>query len=237
MGNQNLPGGRAYYTGKNAYASQAFELDTRRQIQEIQNQLLILRDALALFTPLNAIAGLSIIGNATNATGVPTVITGINGQILRVSGTTLGFGNILTNFITGTTTNDNAPSGDIGEFQSVSVADNSVTSWSSANPKNITSITLGGGDYLVSYEAMFGNGAITGTNTLFGISTNTGSFTGGSAFFETPSVPGGSGSNVRGTGTTRISLAGSTTIYLVGRITFSGGTPQAGGTIRAWRVR
>lgn len=47
MGNQNLPGGRAYYTGKNAYANQAFELDTRRQLQELQFQVLALQNALS----------------------------------------------------------------------------------------------------------------------------------------------------------------------------------------------
>lgn len=45
MANQNLPGGRAYYTGKNAYASQAFELDTRRQLQMLQHQVLTLQSA------------------------------------------------------------------------------------------------------------------------------------------------------------------------------------------------
>ena len=59
MANQNLPGGRAYYTGKNAYASQAFELDTRRQIQELQNQLLTLQNALASFIPAT-LSGLSV---------------------------------------------------------------------------------------------------------------------------------------------------------------------------------
>lgn len=64
MANQNLQGGRAYYTGKNAYASQAFELDTRRQIQALQNEITTLQNALASFQPVrgvtngsNALAG------------------------------------------------------------------------------------------------------------------------------------------------------------------------------------
>lgn len=47
MANQNLPGGRAYYTGKNAYASQAFELDTRRELQTLRDQLTTLQNALS----------------------------------------------------------------------------------------------------------------------------------------------------------------------------------------------
>lgn len=54
MGNQNIPGGRAYYVGKNAYASQAFELDTRRLLSEqqalnvrLQNQVAALQEATA----------------------------------------------------------------------------------------------------------------------------------------------------------------------------------------------
>lgn len=70
MGNQNLPGGRAYYTGKNAYASQAFELDTRRQLQELQNQLLTLQNALTVASTISAPSGavLSYAG-ATAPTG------------------------------------------------------------------------------------------------------------------------------------------------------------------------
>lgn len=50
--------------------------------------------------PLNQIvdiAGLSVIGNNTNTSGTPSVITGTDGQVLRVSGTSLGFGTIGNN--------------------------------------------------------------------------------------------------------------------------------------------
>ncbi|MDP4219116.1 MAG: hypothetical protein Q8896_01635 [Bacteroidota bacterium] len=41
-------------------------------------------------------AGLSVVGNSTNSTGNVADITGTDGQILRVSGTTLGFGTLTT---------------------------------------------------------------------------------------------------------------------------------------------
>jgi hypothetical protein len=40
--------------------------------------------------------GLSVKGRSANTTGVPASITGTDGQVLRVSGTTLGFGTIAT---------------------------------------------------------------------------------------------------------------------------------------------
>lgn len=42
------------------------------------------------------LAGLSILGNSTNSLGDVAAITGTDGQILRVSGTALGFGTIAT---------------------------------------------------------------------------------------------------------------------------------------------
>jgi hypothetical protein len=41
-------------------------------------------------------AGLSVIGRSANSSGDPADIVGIDGQILRVSGSTLGFGSILS---------------------------------------------------------------------------------------------------------------------------------------------
>ena len=45
---------------------------------------------------LAPIAGLSVIGNGTNASATPTAITGTDGLVLRVAGTTLAFGTIVT---------------------------------------------------------------------------------------------------------------------------------------------
>jgi hypothetical protein len=57
-------------------------------------------------TPLNALvtaAALSVIGNPTNATADLAVIAGTDGQVLRVSGTTLGFGTIPSDAVVPTT--------------------------------------------------------------------------------------------------------------------------------------
>lgn len=43
-----------------------------------------------------SLTGLSVFGRSANTTGVMAAITGTDGQVLRVSGTTLGFGTIVT---------------------------------------------------------------------------------------------------------------------------------------------
>jgi hypothetical protein len=142
---------------------------------------------------------------------------------------------IFVSGVSGTVTNDNATAGDRGEYQEASAADNSVTTWTTAAPKDITSLSLTAGDWDVHGEGEFGNGAITGTGVVFGLSTASATFQTG--LFEVPSVPAAGGINIRGGCYRRISIASTTTVYLVGQITFTGGTPQAGGVIRARRVR
>ena len=48
------------------------------------------------FSSLSDMAGLSVLGRSANSTGATAAITGTDGQVLRVSGTTLGFGTIAT---------------------------------------------------------------------------------------------------------------------------------------------
>lgn len=48
------------------------------------------------FANIASLAGLSVLGRSANTTGVMAAITGTDGQVLRVSGTTLGFGTIAT---------------------------------------------------------------------------------------------------------------------------------------------
>ncbi len=45
---------------------------------------------------VESLAGLSVFGRASNTLGVMAAITGTDGLVLRVSGTTLGFGTVLT---------------------------------------------------------------------------------------------------------------------------------------------
>lgn len=53
-------------------------------------------DAAVTMAKLANLAGLSVIGRSANSSGVPAAITGTDGQVLRVSGTSLGFGTVAT---------------------------------------------------------------------------------------------------------------------------------------------
>jgi hypothetical protein len=48
------------------------------------------------YAKMQNVAGLSVMGRSTNSSGVAADITGTDGQVLRVSGTALGFGTIAT---------------------------------------------------------------------------------------------------------------------------------------------
>lgn len=52
-------------------------------------------DAAITYAKFQNVAGLSIVGRSGNSSGVSAAITGTDGQVLRVSGTTLGFGTIV----------------------------------------------------------------------------------------------------------------------------------------------
>lgn len=185
-------------------------------------------------------AALTVLANATNGTAVPTALAaGTDGHILRRSGTALAFGKILTNFITGTATNDAATAGDIGE-QSLSEV-SSVGSWSNNAVKNVTSLSLTAGDWDVEGAVTFTAATLTGTSGIVTtVSLSTGAEdlnTGQDGRFDTPTVPSTTFGVTGPTGTRRISLASTTTVYLTGRIPFSTGTPAANGWLRARRIR
>lgn len=139
--------------------------------------------------------------------------------------------------IVGTTTNNNANTGSIGQFISSTVAIGSAVSLVSFTNKTITSISLTAGDWDVSGCVIAGLVSATGVTAVYGsISTTTNviqepSFKHVTASFSPALDMGGP------VGMRRMSLAGTTTIYLVGSCTFSGGTATAYGNIEARRVR
>jgi hypothetical protein len=143
--------------------------------------------------------------------------------------------------IQGTTTNDNANAGVVGELISSSVAAAGVT-LTTAVYANITSISLTAGDWDVA--GVVGITSSTGTNTIayanYGSSTTTGATgtLGQMGSLTTPSTIANTIDFVTPIPTTRYSLASTTTVYLVTRVSFGGvGTVSGYGVIRARRVR
>jgi len=147
----------------------------------------------------------------------------------------------LSHSIKGTTTNDNAPVGNIGEYISSSVLLGSGIALTNATPTNITSISLTPGDWSISANACFQGGGSTVTSFIQGaISTTSATF---------PTTVGSENNNITQTGSSslisfaacigsmRLSLASTTTVYLVEQAVFSVSTMTGFGFIGARRLR
>lgn len=160
----------------------------------------------------------------------PTLITPTLGAATATSVTF----SPTTGGIIGTTTNDNAGAGKVGEFISSTIASGSATSLVTATAKNVTTISLTAGDWDV-----FGNvtflAAGTTTSAQAWISTT-------SATLPDSSLASLWGSSANGTSQglvcpyVRISIAGTTTVYLSCQSAFTSTTTACGG-IFARRAR
>ncbi|SOD41310.1 hypothetical protein [Nitrosovibrio sp. Nv4] len=140
--------------------------------------------------------------------------------------------------IGGTTTNDNAAAGQVGEYLSSVVLTPGV-SLTSAVDKNVTSLTLTPGDWDLSGVIVFLTSALTSITTLVASSsttTNTTDVNHSDSHATSAFVPGlinlGVSVPVR-----RVSIAAPTTYYLVASAAFSADTLTAFGRIQARRVR
>lgn len=161
-----------------------------------------------------------------------------SGQVITSTGasTAPSWGNLTASSIVGTTTNDSASAGRIGEFVSSTVA-NTTVNLASGTPANVTSITLTAGDWDVSGMVIFNVAASTVMSAqVAGISSTSATL----ATYQFSNIAGaqaaGAGSNVI-TPVVRISVAATTTVYLVAQGNFTNSTCQAGGVIRARRAR
>lgn len=162
----------------------------------------------------------------------PTLVTPTLGA---ATATTVAF-SPTTGGIIGTTTNNNADAGRVGEF--VSATSGTVALTDNTNT-NITSISLTAGDWDVEAGIIFtGTGSTTATELWSSINTVTATnvFTPGQCI------------RFRGTtltdpllgfpvGTLRVSLSGTTTYYLNAFARFAMSTLTAQGILRARRVR
>lgn len=166
------------------------------------------------------------IGNTAASTGAFTTLSS--------TGT---FTPSSTNGIVGTTTNDNANAGSVGELLTNATTGTSLSTGVSAN---VTSVSLTAGDWDVT--AQITSIPAGGTTTTFlagGINTTTATLPAGNtgASFQ---IPGSStaGVTIAGfAGPFRVSLATTTTVFAVANVTFGGSTMTANGFIRARRVR
>jgi hypothetical protein len=174
---------------------------------------------------------------AQGGTGV-TTSTGTGSVVLNTAPTLSQITFSTTSGIIGTTTNDNAATGSVGEYISSNVPQASGVSMTTNTDTNITSISLTAGDWDVN-----GN--------VYLEPTNIGAFSAGKIWTSTTSATKPNDSSVTGilgsstffnamsftAPTIRVSVSGTTTVYLSARATFSAGTLTGYGNLTARRRR
>ena len=177
-------------------------------------------------------ANSTLFARSSAVTGSSGVLT-FNGR----SGTVVSASNdYVTNQIMGSTTNDSAPTGYIGEYVSATATSSTLTS---ASPWSVTSIALSAGDWDVRAQAQFSGGSgPTVTDVVTALSTTSNTISAGTLgviahsrlsvvdlFLSHTISP------------TRVSLASSATILGNVQVTYSGGTYAGSVTITARRMR
>lgn len=147
----------------------------------------------------------------------------------------------------GTTTNDNAAAGSVGEFVTATVATASAVSLTTGTAANVTSISLTAGDWDVSWVGDFKPAATTSVTSLkSSISLTTATLNtqaGGSgigtealSLFNTAANVLGADFSLLGS-PVRCSFSSTQTVYLVASAAFTVSTMGVYGTIRARRIR
>lgn len=142
--------------------------------------------------------------------------------------------------VTGTTTNDNAAAGYIGEYKTASLAYASRVTMVSATSQNVISISLGPGDWSVMGQVKFeGTSSAVASVCVGGLSTTTNTLdqTTEDKYVYGPAISATILDVSAVVPSVRFSLAVTTTIFLVANTTFTPGTIKAWGIITARRVR
>jgi hypothetical protein len=142
----------------------------------------------------------------------------------------------------GTTTNDNAAAGQVGEYITANLASGSpITMTTSGTSYNITSISLTAGDWDVSGNASINANNATGATAIIAWVSSTSAAAPASGTDGIASVSTATssvlGAATLATGDRRFSLAAPATIYLSGLWFGAAQTVTAYGTIRARRAR
>lgn len=146
----------------------------------------------------------------------------------------------VTNVVLGSVTNDNAAAGYVGEYTSAAVAAGSAVSLTTATTANVTSISLTAGDWDVDGIVQYTPAASTSVTQLTQGSSSTTATVGAQGTFSKWVTAANVLTAVDPAWvipTTRVSIAATTTIYLVANATFTVSTLTAYGLIRARRVR
>lgn len=179
------------------------------------------------------LAGSTGTGNFVGA-NTPTLITPVLGV---ATATSLVF-SPTTSGIIGTTTNDNAATGKVGEFVSSTVSSGAPVSLVTGTSKTVTSISLTAGDWDVSgfIGTVLGAGTIVSA-MVSGLSLTNNVLGGEFANEIAYNVLTANNAPTLSAPLTRFSLSATTTVYLVSVVVFSVSTANAFGLLSARRMR
>jgi len=197
-------------------------------VPSVPNEFLVTNNVVA--------GGFTVTVKTASAAGV--VIP--NGATVRLisDGASVSSEASTSGLIVGTGTNDNAVAGTLGEYVSAQVLIASPVALTTATAANLTSISLTAGDWDVDGIADFVLTGATTTDWAAGISTTTATLGAQDTYMSIPVVLTTHTDNyTQNTPTVRLSLAATTTVYLIGRAAFSAGTIGGAGILRARRVR
>ena len=197
--------------------------------------------AAGAFTTLSASSTVSGTGFSSYLAAPPVIGTTPNAGGFTSLSATGAFTPSQTFGIVGTTTNNNANAGSVGEFVSSTVLVGSAVTLTTGTTANVTSISLTAGDWDISGNVWTNPaGATIQTLADAGISTTSASFPsspGNGASTQLPYTAATGAAIGIPTGKMRLSLSATTTVFLVANVNFSAGTNAAYGFIGARRVR
>lgn len=193
-------------------------------------------------TTITIAAGvITAVGAAATAVsvGTTTISSAVgNGPLTSASGV---LGNVLWGQLPGEPSTGSATAGNVGEYISSNVAQGSAVPLTTNTGVNVTSISLTAGDWDVSGNVCYNPaGSTVSANFWAAISLVSATLpappNAGGISVINPSTSGGSTAYLQA-GTLRVSVASTTTVYLIGQSSFSVSTSSAFGAIHARRMR
>ncbi len=197
---------------------------------EIGSQTIAFVGASTATQPTGLLVHAPTAGTNANTFVRPSALTLDGDLFFKTGGTVFG--------IIGSTTNDAAITGNVGEYVSSTIAVGSAVSLTTATAANVTSISLTAGDWDVTGIVNFSETTSTVTSRIAGLSSTTATLpTDGSEGYCGVQSTVTSETNSIGLTRKRFSLSGTTTVFLVGQATFSAGTCTGFGSITARRIR
>ena len=190
-------------------------------------------------------AGLDPSWTPSSGTGTVTSLSQGAGITLSTSPiTTTGTISVDAGQIPGTTTNDSATAGNVGEYKSATTLIGSEVSLSSGNASDVATVSLSAGDWDVSGIVCWDTDTTTNvTGMRMGINSSSGTMptTGTPSVSELPVYPGGGATLANipcgSVPSVRISLSGAGNGFLIARGLFTVSFLKVFGSISARRVR